>query len=109
MKNLSTTLKRAFLVAGLMIAAILVYKPVSAGENGTTFPTSGSDVSLSGGAGLRIPLTPSISLDFRLSSIDPSKAPSGEEQLYVPPIPMPKAPEFGLDHFRLGAGLSFRF
>ena len=108
MKNLSKTLKRAFLVAGLMIAAILVYKPVGAGENGTTL-SSGSDVSLSAGTELRIPLTRSFSLDLRLSSIDTSQAPDGEKQLYTSPIPVPKAPEFGLHHYRLGAGLSFRF
>jgi hypothetical protein len=109
MKNLSGTLKRAFLVVGLMIVAILVYKPVGAGENGTTLSISGSDVSLSTGTELRIPLTRSFSLDLRLSSIDTNQAPDGEKQLYASPIPVPKAPEFGLHHYRLGAGLSFRF
>jgi hypothetical protein len=109
MKNLSTTLKRPFLVAGLMIVAMLVYKPVGAGENKTTLSISRSDVSLSAGTELRISLTRSFSLDLRLSSIETSQAPDGEKQLYAPPIPIPKAPEFGLHHYRLGAGLSFRF
>ncbi len=109
MKNLSTTLKRAFLITGLMIVAILLYKPVGAGENGTSLPAGGSDASLSAGPELRISLTPSLSLDLRLSTIDPSQTPSGEGQLYVPPIPMSKPPELGLDHYRLGAGLSFKF
>ena len=109
MKNLSTTLKRGFLVAGLMVVAILVYKPARAGESGTTLPMSGSDISLSAGPGLTIPLTPSLSLDLRLSSIETRKAPDGEKQLFVPPILMPKAPESGLDRYRLGVGLSFRF
>ena len=103
------TLKRAFLVAGLIIVAILVYKPVGAGENGTTLSISGNDVSLSAGTELRIPLARSFSLDLRLSSTDTSQAPEGEKQLYAPPIPIPKAPEFGLHHYRLGVDLSFRF
>jgi hypothetical protein len=44
-----------------------------------------------------------------LSSIDTSQAPDGEKPLYALPIPVPKAPESGLHHYRLGAGLSFRF
>ncbi len=109
MKNLSTTLKRAFLISGLVIVAILLYKPVGAGESGTTLPTGGSNLSLSAGTELRIPLTPSLSLDLKLTTIDPSQTPSGEGRLYVPPIPMPRASEFGLDHYRFGAGLGFKF
>ena len=43
MKDLSTTLKRAFLVLGIMGVAILVYTPAGAGEYGTTFALSESD------------------------------------------------------------------
>jgi hypothetical protein len=81
MKNLSTTVKRGFLVAGLMIVAILVYKPVVAGENGATLSTNGSDVSPSAGTGLRISLTPSFSLDLRLNSVETSQVPHDEKQL----------------------------
>ena len=110
MKNLSPALKRGFLVAGLlMIAAVLVYKPAGAGENGTTPPTGGSDVSLSAGTRLRITLTPSLSLDLRLSSIETRQAPDSERQSYVPPILIPKASELGSDRYRLGVGLNFRF
>jgi len=121
MKNLSTTLKRAFLVLGIMGVAILVYTPAGAGEYGTTFALSESDFHLdsdlsdshSGNAssdhGLIIPLTPSVSLDLRLSSVDTGQAPTGENQSSVPPIPIPKAPGSDLRYSRLGVGLSFRF
>jgi hypothetical protein len=109
MKNLSTILKRALLVVALMIVAVLVYAPASAGENGTTFSISGNDVSLSAGTGLVISLSQSLSLDLKLSSIDPRQAPAGEKQLCAPPIPIPKGPESDLHYYRLGAGLSFRF
>ncbi len=109
MKNLSATLKRAFLITGLVIVAILMYKPAGAAENGTSLSTGGGNLSVSAGTELRIPLTPLLSLDLRLTSIDPSQTPSGEGQLYVPPIPMPKTSEFGLVHYRFGAGLSFKF
>jgi hypothetical protein len=44
-----------------------------------------------------------------LSSIDTGQAPAGEKKLYAPPIPILKASESDLHHYRLGAGLSFRF
>ena len=109
MKNLSPMVKRAFLVAGLMIVAILVYTPAAAGENGTTFHISGSDASSSAGIGLTFPLTQSLSLDLRLSSVDTGQVPPGQKQLYVPPIPLPKDPESDLRYSRVGVGLSFRF
>jgi hypothetical protein len=121
MKNLSTTLRRAFLVLGIMGVAILVYTPAGAGEYGTTFAFSESDFHLhsdpsdshsgnaSSGHGLIIPLTPSVSLDLRLSSVDTGQAPTGENQTSVPPIPIPKAPGSDLRYSRLGVGLSFRF
>ena len=121
MKNLSTTLKRAFLVLGIMGVAILVYTPAGAGEYGTTFALSESDFHLhsdlsdshsgnaSSGHGLIIPLTPSVSLDFRLSSVDTGQAPTGENQSSVPPIPIPKAPGSDLRYSRFGVGLNFRF
>ena len=59
--------------------------------------------------GLIIPLTPSVSLDLRLSSVDTGQAPTGENQSSVPPIPIPKAPGSDLRYSRLGVGLSFRF
>jgi len=109
MMNLSSKVKRALLVAGLMIVAILVYIPAGAGENGTTFHISGSDASSSAGIGLTFPLTQSLSLDLRLSSVDAGQVPPDEKQLYVPPIPFPKEPGSDLRYSRVGVGLSFRF
>ena len=122
MKRLSRIiLKRAFLVVGIMGIAILMCTPAGAGEYGTTFALSGSDShlrsnlsdSLSGNSssnhGLIIPLTRSVSLDLRLSSVITGQAPIGENQSGVPPIPIPKAPGSDLRYSRLGAGLSFRF
>ena len=121
MKNLSTTLKRAFLVLGIMGVAILVYAPAGAGEYGRTFALSGSDSPVhsdlsdnhSGNASseseLIIPLTRLLSLDLRLSSVDRGQTPTGENQSSAPPIPIPKAPGSDLHYSRLGVGLSFRF
>lgn len=93
-----------------MIVAILVYTPAGAGESGTTFHTSGSDAfSLSGGAGLRIPLTGSFSLDLNLSSVDTGQSPTGERQFGGPPIPLPRPSESDLHYTRFGVGFSFRF
>ena len=121
MKNLLRTLKRAFLVVGIMGVTILVYSPAGAGEYGTTFGLSGSDSharsdlsdNLSGNSssnhGLIISLTRSVSLDLRLSSVSTGQAPTGENQSSAPPIPIPKTPGFDLRYSRLGVGLSFRF
>jgi len=105
MKNLSTTVKRAFLVAGLMIVATLVCTvctPAGAGE-------SRSDTSSSADIGLTFPLTQSLSLDLRLSSVNTGQVPPGETQLYAPPIPLHKEPGFDLRYSRVGVGLSFGF
>jgi hypothetical protein len=121
MKNLSTTLKRAFLVLGIVGVAILVYTPAGAGEYGTRFVLSGSDFlarsglsdnhsgNASSDVGLIISLTRSVSLDLKLSSVGTGHAPTGEEQSSVPPIPIPKAPGSDLRYSKLGVGLSFRF
>jgi hypothetical protein len=121
MKNLSITLKRAFLVLGIMSVGVLVCAPVHAGEEGITFALSGSGVyvrshssdNLSGNAssdmGLIVPLSRSIALDFRLSSVGTGQAPAGKNQSSAPPIPIPKAPGSDLRYSRLGVGLSFRF
>ncbi len=121
MKNLSTTLKKAFLVVGLMIVAILVCPPTGAGEDGTTSAISGRDFyprgnlsdnrpeNSSGATGLIISLTQSLSLDLRLSSVGTGQALPGEKQLSTPPIPIPKAPGSDLRYSRLGVGLSFGF
>jgi hypothetical protein len=109
MKNLSTIVKRAFLVVWLMIVAILVYTPAGAGESGTTFHISGSDASSSAGIGLTFPLTQSLSLDLSLSSVNTGHVPPGETHLYVPPIPLPKESGFDLRYSRVGVGLSFGF
>jgi hypothetical protein len=109
MKNLSTMVKRAFLIAGLMIVAILVYTPAGAGENGITFHINGSDAPSSAGIGLTFPLTRSLSLDFGLSSVNTGQVPPVEKQLYAPPIPLPKEPGSDLRYSRVGVGLSFGF
>jgi hypothetical protein len=121
MKNLSKTMKRAFLVVGIMSVAILVHTPVSAGEEGASFALSGSGFharsnlsdnhsgNASSDMGLIIPLGRSVALDFRLSSVGTGQAPAGENQSSAPPIPIPKAPGSDLRYSRLGVGLSFRF
>lgn len=109
MKNLSTIVKRAFLVVGLMIVASLVYTPAAAGENGTPFHISVSDPSSPAGIGLTLPLTQSFSLDLRLSSINTGQVPPGETQLYAPPVPIPKEPGSVLRYSRFGVGLSIGF
>ncbi len=122
MKRLSRIiLKRAFLVVGIIGVAILVCTPAGAGEYGTTFALSGSDSharsdlsdnlseNSSSNLGLIIPLTRSVSLSLRLSSVSTGRAPIGENQSSVPPIPIPNTPGSDLRYSRLGAGLSFRF
>jgi hypothetical protein len=121
MKNLLMTLKKTFLVVGLMIVTILVSTPAGAGEDGTTFALSGGDFYSSGNlgdnhpenasrnTGFIISLSRSLSLDLRLSSVGTGKAPPGENQMGAPPIPIPNETGSGLRYSRLGAGLSFRF
>ncbi len=108
MKNFFVA-KRAFLVAGLIIATILVSNPARAGQDPATFAMSGSNVSLSGGAGLRIPLSGSFSLDLNLSSVATTPSSTGERQLEGPPIPISKVPGSDLNYTRLGVGFSFKF
>jgi len=121
MKNLSTTLKKGSFVVGLMIAAILVCKPANAGEGGMTFSITGKDFYSRGnlnsnnhenpGAAtdLMIPLSRSLSLDLRLSSVGRGHSPSGEKEFGTPPIPILRAPGSDLRYSRLGVGLSFGF
>jgi len=120
MKNLSTTLKKAFLVVGLVIVAVLVRAPANAGEDGLNFALSGKDLhphsnpsdnhseNVSSDIGLTIPLTRSFSFDLALSSVDTGQVPPGEKKLGTPPIPIPK-PGSDLRYSRLGLGLSFGF
>ena len=121
MKNLLTLRKRAFLVAGCLVVATLVYTPASAGDHETTSTLSGinfytrSDRSdnHSGNAssytGLIISLTRSLSLDLRLSSVGLGQAPLGEKQVAAPPMPISKTPGSDLRYSRLGVGFSFGF
>ena len=109
MKNLSTMVKRTFLVAGLIIVAILVWTPVGAGENETSYRIDGSDASSSVGIGLTFPLAGSLSLALRLSSVDTGQVPPGQRQAYAPPIPFRKEPGSDLRYSRVGVGLSFGF
>lgn len=121
MKNLSTTLKKGFLVVGLMIATILVWTSVNAGEDGITFSLSGKDFYSRGNLGTNhpentpsatdfiIPLSRSLCLDLRLSSVDRGQSPSGGKELGAPPIPITKAPGSDLRYSRLGVGFSFKF
>ncbi len=121
MKNLSTTLKKGFFVVGLMIAAILVCKLANAGEGGMTFSLSGKDFysrgnlnsnnreNPPGATDLIIPLSGSLSLDLRLSSVGRGQSSSGGKEFGTPPIPILKAPGSDLRYSRLGVGLSFGF
>jgi len=109
MKNLSTTMRRDFLVAGLMIVAILAWTPAGADENGTTLHVNGSDVSWSAGVGLTLPLAGSLSLDLRLSSVDTGQVSPAERQANTPPIPFRKEPGSDFRYTRAGVGLSFGF
>jgi hypothetical protein len=109
MKNLSTTVKRDFLIAGLMIVAMLAWTPAGADETGTTFRVNGSDVSWSAGVGLTLPLAGSLSLDLRLTSIDTGQVPPDERQANTPPIPFRKEPGSDFRYTRAGVGLSFGF
>ena len=109
MKNLSTIIKRSLFVAGLMIIVLLVYTPAGAGENRTPSQISVGDAFSSAGIGLKLPLTQSLSLDLKISSVNTGQVPPGETQLYAPPVPIPKEPGSGLRYSRFGVGLSFGF
>jgi hypothetical protein len=122
MENPSMILKRASLVA-LVIVATLVYARASAGEEGVTFPMSESgfygrsdltndyseDISPPGGAGLTIPLTGSLSVDLSLSAVDGGQALTGVKPFGAPSIPVTKPGGVDLRSYMLGAGFSFRF
>jgi len=120
-EDLLAILKKAFLVLGIMSAAIFVCTPVGAGQEGTGFalkwsgfpvrsgPSDNHSGNGSSDMGFVISLTPSLSLDLKLSSVETGQAPAGETQSSVPPIPIPKAPGSELRYGRLGVGLSFRF
>ena len=109
MKNSSILAKRAFLIVGLIIATVLVLTTAYAGQDRVTSATSGSDISLSNGAGLRIPLSESFSLDLNLSSVPTGPSSTGERQFGAPPIPLSKPPGSDLHYTRLGVGFSFKF
>ena len=109
MKNLSIVTKRTFLIVGLIIATIFVSTPAGAGQDRATFTISGSDLSLPGGAGLRIPLSGPFSLDLNLSSVATGPSSTGERQLGTPPIPLSKLPGSDLHYTRLVVGFSLRF
>ena len=120
MKNLSTRLKKAFLIVGLIFAAVLVNIPVNASEDGINSalikidPSPRANLSddhsgdATGNIGLVIPLTPSFSFDLGLSSVGTGQVPPGEKKFGTPPIPMSKTGS-DLRYGRLGVGLSFGF
>jgi len=121
MKNLSTALKKAFLIVGLTIVAILVCTPAGAGDEWTASALGGRDFhgrsnlgdnrleNASQGTGLIISLTRSLSLDLRLSSVSKGQAPPIENQSGTPPIPIPNETGSGLRYSKLGVGLRFGF
>ena len=120
MKNSSTTLKKGFFVVGLMIVAILVCKLANAGDGGMTFSVSAKDFlprsnlshnpeNARGGTDLIVPLSGSLSLDLRLSSVGRGQSSPGEKEFGTPPIPILKVPGSDLRYSRLGVGLSFGF
>ncbi len=120
MKNLSTTLKRVFLVGAIIYVAALACTPVDAGDDGTAFAL-GSGVygpshlrdnysgNTSSDMGLMISLSRLVSLDLRLSTVGTGQTPAAANQSSTPPIPIPKAPGSDLRYSRLGVGLNFRF
>jgi len=109
MKNLSIVTKRTFIIVGLIISTIFVSAPVGAGQDRATFAISGTDLSLSGGGGLKIPLSGLFSLDLNLSPVPTSPSSTGERQLGFPPIPISKPPQSELHYTRLGVGFTFEF
>ncbi len=109
MKNLSIVTKRALLIVGLIIVTIMLSTPANAGQEQGTSTTSGSDLSRSAGAGLRIPLSDLLSLDLNLSSVGTGPSSTGERGFGAPPVPVPKASEFDLHYTRFGVGFSFKF
>jgi len=121
MKNLLTTLKKAFLVLALMIVTILVCTLANAGEDAGSSSLGERDFysfgnlsnnlreNGSGATKFVIPLSRSLSLDLGLSSVGRGQSPSGEKQWDTPPILIPKAPGSDLHYGRLGVGLSFGF
>jgi len=109
MKNLSFVFQGVSLIVGLIIATILVSMPANAGQDQATSTTSGSDLSLSGGAGLRIPLSELLSIDLNLSSVATGPSSAGGRELGTPPIPFPKPSEPDLHYTRFGVGFSFKF
>lgn len=109
MRNSSIVTSRAFLIVGLIILTILVSMPAGAGQDRVTSTISGSDLSLSPGAGLRIPLSESFSLDLNLTSVATGPSLTGEREVGAPPIPFSKPPGSDLHYTRLGVGFSLRF
>jgi len=108
-KNSSIITLRAFLIVGLIIATFLASTPADAEQALATFTIGGSDLSLSRGAGLKIPLSESITLDLNLASVAIGPSSSGERQMGSPPLPISKPPGSELHYTRLGVGFSFRF
>jgi len=109
MKNLPIMTKRTFFIAGFILATIFVSLPARAAQDETTFAINDSDLSLSGGAGLSIPLSGLFSLDLNLSSVPTNSSSPSERQLGAPPIPVSKPSGSDLHYTRLGVGFSFKF
>ncbi len=109
MKNLSVIAKRTFLVVGVIIATMFTSAPAGAAQDRATFGINGSDLSLSSGTGLSIPLSELFSLDLNLSAVPTSSSSTNERQLGAPPIPVSKSPGSDLHYTRLGVGFSFKF
>ena len=108
MKNLSIV-QRGVLIFGLIIASILASTLPGAGQDRANFTIGSKDLSLAGGAGLRIPLSGPFSLDLNLSSVATNSSSNAERQWGTPPIPISKPPGSDFHYTRLGLGFSFRF
>ncbi len=109
MRNSAIQFQRKLLIAGLFSAIILASAPGLAAQDHAVFPLSVSDVSLSSGGGLKIPLSESLSLDLKLSSVPTAPSTMGEREFGIPPIPFSKPPGSDLHYTRLGVGFNFRF
>ncbi len=109
MRKSSILFQKKLLTVGLFSAVILASAPVLAVQDPAVFPLSGGDLSLSSGAGLKIPLSEYLSLDLKLSSVPTTPSTMGDREFGIPPIPFSKPPGSDLHYTRLGVGFSFRF
>ena len=101
--------QKALLIVALFFATILPSTSVLAGQDVTIAHLNSGDLSLSSGAGLKIPLSESLSLNLNLTSVATTPSSMGEREFGTPPIPFSKPTGSDLHYTRLGVGFSFRY